>query len=79
MPQLPNRRVQPVIEVDEGVGWPQALTHGLACDHFARPLEEQYQELKRLVLQPELDPGPAELTAFEVELERAELFPVQVW
>ena len=43
LPQLPNRRVQPVIEVDEGVGWPQALTHGLACDHFARPFEEQYQ------------------------------------
>ena len=68
-----------MIEVDEGVRWPQALTHRLACDDFARPFEEQYQQLKGLVLQPEPDPGPAELTALEVELERAELFPVQMW
>ena len=68
-----------MIEVDEGVGRPQAFTHGFACDHFARPLEEQEQQLKRLVLQPEPDPGPAELTALEVELEGAELFPVQMW
>ncbi len=68
-----------MIEVDEGVGRPEAFAHGLARDHFARPLEEQHQQLKGLVLQPEFDSSPAQLTGLEVELEGAELFPVQVW
>ena len=61
--QLLDRRVEGVVEVDEGVGRPEPFAHRLAGDDLARAFQEHRQQLKRLVLQLQSDAVPAKLTA----------------
>ncbi len=52
--QLVDRRVQTVVEIDEGIGGPVLITQFFASDHFARPLQEDGEDVKGLLLK--LDP-----------------------
>jgi hypothetical protein len=65
--------VEAVIEVDKDVGGPEALAEFVAGDDFAGALEEQSQELQRLLRQGEFGPVPAELPGFEIELKEAKV------
>ena len=48
--QPPDRRVDPVIELDDGVGGPEPLLNLLAQNDLARTFQQNAQELKRLLL-----------------------------
>src|SRR2546429_9810194 len=43
--------VETVVEIDKGVGWPQAGAEGFACDDLARALKEDGQKPEGLVLE----------------------------
>ena len=70
--QLLDRRVEGVIEIDEGVGGPEPLAHRLAGDHLARALEEHHQQLKRLLLQLQPDALAPKLPRLEIDFEGPE-------
>ena len=53
--QLVYGAVEPVVEVHEGVGRPQADTELVPCDQLARTLEERAQDLDWPATEP--DPG----------------------
>ena len=74
-----NGFIEGVIEVDEDVGGPEALTEMLAGDDVAGGFNENGQELKRLLRQP--DPGSVsgESRRLEVELEEAEADRLLGW
>ena len=61
LPQLPHRRVEAVVEVDERVRRPELVPQLLSGHHLARALQEQDQQAKRLILQPDLQSLPAQL------------------
>jgi hypothetical protein len=58
-----------VVEIHEGVGWPQLLAQLFARDHLAGALEQQGQHLKGLLLQAQLRTILAQLARGEVQLE----------
>jgi hypothetical protein len=66
--------VQAVVEIDERVGGPEAVTELLPRDHFARPFEKNLKNVKRAVL--ELDPHPvlAEFRSCKIGLVRSETY-----
>jgi len=61
-----------VVEIDEGLGAPEALTHFLAGDEFGGVIQEHDQDLKGLGVQFDTDPMLAELSGGGVGLEGAE-------
>ena len=70
--QALDRRVQPVLEVDERAVRPQPLPELVAGQHLAGPLEQHGQQLERLVLQAEAHAVLAQLARAEIELESSE-------
>ena len=64
-----------MIEVDEGVGWPEAVAELFAGDDLAGFLEEQGKDLEGLVLELDSDAVLAEFAGAEVELEAREAQP----
>ena len=71
-PQAFDRRVQPMLEVDERAVGPQPAPELVAGQHFSRPLEQHRQQLERLVLQPEAHAVLPQLSRAEIELESPE-------
>jgi hypothetical protein len=71
-----DRRVETVFEIDERAFRPQTLTQLVARDHVAGPLQQETQNLERLLLQPHayraagLD--ATQLARAHVELEGSE-------
>jgi hypothetical protein len=61
-----------VVEVDERIRWPELVPQLLSGHHLARPLQEQGQQAKGLILQTDLQSLPAQLPGPEVDLERPE-------
>ena len=72
LPQLPHGRVEAVVEVDERVRGPELVPQLLSGHHLARPLQEQGQQAKRLILQTDLQSLPAQLPGREVDLKGPE-------
>ena len=70
--QALHRRVQAVLEVDEGAVRPQPLAQLLARDDVAGALEHQPEDLERLLLQADAGRARPQLAQPHVELERAE-------
>jgi hypothetical protein len=64
--------IQALIEVDEGVGWPEFAAQFLSGDHLARPFKQGRQDLKRLFLELYLVPPVAKFPSVEIDLERTE-------
>ena len=67
-----HRRIQAVIEVDEGAVRPQALAEFLARDQPAGVFEERGQEHEGLVRQAAGDPVADQVSRPRVEQERTE-------
>jgi hypothetical protein len=61
-----------VVEVNEGVGRPQAMAKIIPGDHFSRLLQQQGEDLQRLLLQLHLQSIPAQLSGAKVNLKRPE-------
>src|SRR5258707_8600476 len=70
--ELHDSRIHAVVEIDEGVGWPEMLAQLLARDHLPRALEQQEQNARRLFAQ--LDDGAiaAQFSTQGVQFEDAE-------
>src|SRR5687767_10203346 len=71
LPHLLDRGVQAVLEIDEGVRFPQAIPQFLARGNLAGMLEERGEDLPRLVLEPDTVSVTVQLTSGRVELERS--------
>ena len=69
--QLPHRAIEGQIEVDERVGGPEPLPQLLARDDVAGMFQEQLQNLKRLIGQPNLDAAFSQLSRPEIGLEQS--------
>ena len=72
VPQPAHRGIEALLEVDESIGRPQPLPQLVARHHLAGMLQEQEENLKRLLL--EADPGalPPQLSGPNVHIEHAE-------
>ena len=68
-PKLVHGGVETVVEIHEGVGGPEFLAQLLASHHVASALQQQSQNLKRLLLQTKLGAVLAQFAGGEVELE----------
>jgi hypothetical protein len=64
--------VQAVLEIDEGPLWPQSLPKLVPRHHFARVLEHQTENFKRLLLQSHAAYAITQLPRTAIELERRE-------
>jgi hypothetical protein len=64
--------IETVIEINEGVGWPQFGTQFFSRDQFARAGQEQRQNLEGLVLEPDFGAVPAKFSGAEVSLKYPE-------
>ena len=71
LPDLVDRCVQAVFEVNVGVG-PDLFVKLLPGDHAPGLLKQQRQDLKRLLLQPHPPAVLAQLPRLEIHLEDAE-------
>ena len=65
-------RVHPVFEINERVVAPQPLAQFVARDQVTRPLEQSFEDFKRLTLQGNARTALAELAGTKIELEYAE-------
>ena len=64
--------IDAVVEIHEGVGTPYPLTQLLARHYFARLFQQDLQDLKRLLLQGDLDSLPGQFSGFFIQFERPE-------
>jgi len=64
--------IHPVIEIDEGIGRPQAVAKLVPGHGLARPFEQHGQNLKRLLLKSEPHSLLVQLTGSKIDLEHAE-------
>jgi hypothetical protein len=71
-PQPFDGVVQAVIEVDKGVGGPKALPQFFAVHHVARMLQQELQDLQRLLLQLHPDAMLPQFSGDRIYLERTE-------
>jgi hypothetical protein len=71
-PYFIDRGIQAVIEVDEGVGGPEALLDLFAGDDFSGSFEEQGEDLEGLSLEAELDAALPQFARAEIEFENSE-------
>jgi hypothetical protein len=67
LPKFVNGPIQAPIEIDERVGGPEPLLKLFPGYNFSRPLEQKQQHLKWLLLDPEFDALPAQLTTMHFE------------
>jgi hypothetical protein len=61
-----------MVEFDNSLVRPEALTNLLARNHLARRFEKDFQYLEGLLLEPDSAPLFTQLTPSEVQLKRAE-------
>jgi hypothetical protein len=64
--------VQAVVEIHKGVSWPEPAAQLFPGNDFTGTLEEQSQDLERLLLKSHLNAVPAEFTGTEIHFEDAE-------
>ena len=64
--------VEANVEFDKRAGGPNRLAQVLTRHHFAGVLQEQGQDPKGLLLQPDLDPALAQLACVKINLEHSE-------
>ena len=67
--QALDRRIQAVLEIDEGPGGPQTLAQLFARHHLARPFEHHREYLKRLILKPDADAALPQLARAQIDFE----------
>ena len=72
LPQLPHGRVEAVVEVNERIRGPELVPQLFSAHHLARALQEQGQQSKRLILEPDLDSLPAQLAGPKIDLKGPE-------
>ena len=72
-PQTHYRVIKPVIEVDESISLPEAVTKLIPGDDLARLLEEHGQNLERLFRELKTKPLLAKLGGLEVDLEHPKM------
>jgi len=70
-PQPLHGIVQALLEVHEGLSWPELLLQFFSGDGLARVLEEHGKNIHRLTLQPNLHSLLAEFPGTRIELEHA--------
>src|SRR5712692_7873593 len=68
-------RVQAHVEVHEGIRRPELLLEFFSRDDLTRMLQQQRQDVKRLVLKLDLQAVLAQLARTQIELECAEANP----
>src|SRR5262245_49480306 len=68
-----DRLVQATIEVDEGVGSPQAACQFLACDELARLLQQRQQDVEGLIAKRSSTAAPSELARTNVDSKCPEM------
>jgi len=61
-----------VIEVNEGVCWPEFVAQLFSSNHFSRPFKQRRQHLKWLLLELYPLTALAQFPGVEIDLERAE-------
>jgi hypothetical protein len=71
-PQLVHRRIEAVLEVDEGAILPDLRSQMLAGDHLARGLEQLHQDFEGLTGQPDANAALEQLTGGGVDLKGPE-------
>jgi hypothetical protein len=69
--QPANRGIQAVLEIDERVFPPEALSQLLTGDQVAGMIQQRLENLKRLVGEIDPDTGLPQLARAQVQLERA--------
>lgn len=74
-PQLLNRRVDAVIELDHGIVRPQLQPDFLAQDHLTGMVEQHHQDLEGLLADPDFDSVLTQFTGTGIGFERAEADP----
>src|SRR6185295_16800772 len=72
VPEPLDGAVEADVEVDEGIAGPEGLADLLPCHDLARTFQEEGEDLKGLLLQPDLQPFPVQLPRARIELEVAE-------
>jgi hypothetical protein len=58
-----------MVEIDEGIAWPEAIAQFLASDNFAWILKQHNQNLEGLFWKLEPETLLAELASFQIHLE----------
>jgi hypothetical protein len=66
-----DRGVQPVFEIDECVGRPEAIAQLFPCDRLSPAFEQHCQDAKGLLAKINRRPVPAQLPGARVQLELA--------
>jgi hypothetical protein len=61
-----------VIEIDEGVGGPEASAQIVSRDDLSRPFQQLSEHLERLILQLDLVSLPAQFSRTQIEFEYSE-------
>jgi hypothetical protein len=61
--------IEAVIEINEGIGWPEFGAEFFAGNKFTGPGQEKRQDLERLFLQPDFGAVPAKFPDAEVSLK----------
>ena len=61
-----------MIEVDEGVRWPELAAQLLASNEFSRSFQQSHQQLQGLFLEPYLLSLLAQFPGVKIDLESAE-------
>src|SRR5215471_9163025 len=67
--QLPDRRVNALIEVDKVALWPEALAYFFTAHNFAGPLEQHRKKAERLILKMKTLATLVELMLRQARLE----------
>jgi hypothetical protein len=61
-----------MIEIDEGVRWPELAAQFLSCNQFSRSFKQRRQQLKWLFLELYLLPPLPQFPGVEIDLESTE-------
>ncbi len=70
--QLINRRVQAVVEVNEGISGPVLIAQLFASDYFPGPLQQEREDVKGLFLHLDSYAQLAHLTSAQIYLKHSE-------
>ncbi len=69
MAQFIDGGVKTVVKIDKGIGRPKLLTQFLPRYYLAGLLQQQHQNLKRLVLELDLPPVLVQFTSSKIDFE----------
>ena len=72
LPNLIYRRIQAMVEIDEGVGGPKFLPQVIPRDDFTSPLQQNREHLPGLALQTQFHAILAQFSGVKVKFEDAE-------